>query len=187
MTSSQRFDGFVMGAATVAVGLAAGSFYVFGCAVMPALARSDDRTYIEVMQNINDVIQNPVFFLSFVGALLLTGVLAWRTRRERALRTWVWVAFAAYVAAFVLTSGVNVPLNDALARAGDPARIADPARVRADFEGPWVAWNVVRAVLCTVSLGCLARALAVWARTRAARPGHFPRVGQPAGAARPGR
>ncbi len=164
MTTAKRFTGWVLGAATVAMGLMAGSFYVFGCAVMPALARSDDRTYIEVMQNINDVIQNPVFFLGFIGALLLTGAAVWRLRHERALRSWVVVALVLYGVAFVLTSGVNVPLNDALAQAGDPARIADPARVRDRFEGPWVAWNVVRAVLCTGALGCLIRGLVVWGR-----------------------
>ncbi|WP_338697078.1 anthrone oxygenase family protein [Streptomyces sp. Q6] len=164
MTKTTRFTGGVLGAATVATGLMAGSFYVFGCAVMPALARSGDRTYIEVMQNINDVIQNPVFLLVFMGALALTGLAAWWTRRQQGVRGWVLAAFVAYALAFVVTSAVNVPLNDALAAAGDPARIADPARVRDRFEGPWVAWNVARAVLCTVATGCLVRAAVGWAR-----------------------
>ena len=167
MTTAKRFNGFVLGAATVAMGLIAGAFYVFACAVMPALARSGDRTYIEVMQNINDVIQNPVFFLSFFGALLLTGFAAWRVRLQRALLRWVLAALIVYAIAFALTSGVNVPLNNALADAGDPARIADPARVRDDFEDPWVAWNVVRAVLCTAATACLARAMVVWGRREA--------------------
>ncbi|WP_425833145.1 DUF1772 domain-containing protein [Streptomyces fractus] len=176
MTKTTRVTDWVMGAATVAMGLAAGSFYVFSCAVMPALARSDDRTYIEVMQDINDVIQNPVFFLSFVGALVLTGYAAWRVRRQPGPRGWVFVALAAYAVAFLLTSAVNVPLNDALAAAGAPARIPDPARVRADFEGPWVAWNVVRAVLCTCALGCLVRGLMVWGRQSSPCRGHLPAV-----------
>ncbi|MEU6848226.1 anthrone oxygenase family protein [Streptomyces sp. NPDC046716] len=159
MTSSQRFTPLLLGAAAVTVGLAAGTFYSFACAVMPALARSDDRTYVEVMRNINDVIQNPVFFASFLGAVPLTAVAAWRVRREVGVRGWVWAAFVAYAAAFVLTSAVNVPLNDALALPGDAGRL------RAAFEGPWVAWNAVRAALCTVSLGCLG-----WALARAPRP-----------------
>ncbi|MGY0024372.1 DUF1772 domain-containing protein [Streptomyces sp. cg35] len=167
MTTAERFTGCVLGAATVAMGLIAGAFYVFSCAVMPALARSDDRTYIEVMRNINDVIQNPVFFLSFFGALLLTALAAWRVRRRPGPRGWAVAALAVYAAAFVLTSAVNVPLNDALAAAGAPARIADPARVRDAFEGPWVAWNVVRAVLCTVAMGCLVRGSVRWGRAGA--------------------
>lgn len=156
-------SGVALGAAALTTGLMAGSFYVFACAVMPGLARSSDRAYIEVMQHINDVIQNPVFFFGFFGALLSTGLAAWRLRRTP-LRWWVFGALAAYALAFVLTAVVNVPLNDGLAAAGDPARIADPAAVRADFEGPWVAWNIVRAALCTLAFGLLGRALVLRGR-----------------------
>ncbi|MFF6998531.1 DUF1772 domain-containing protein [Streptomyces sp. NPDC008313] len=155
--------GSVLVAATVAMGLIAGAFYVFACAVMPALARSGDRVFIEVMRNINEVIENPVFFAAFFGALVLTALAAWQARATE-YRWWVWVALAAYVLAFLLTSGVNVPLNNELADAGSPARVADPAAVRERFEDAWVAWNVVRALLCTVALGCLARALAGYGR-----------------------
>lgn len=148
----------VLGAAAVTTGLMAGSFYVFSCAVMPALGRSDDRTFIEVMRNINDVIENPVFFAGFFGALLLTAAAAWQQRRSPGPRGWILAALAVYAVAFLITSGVNVPLNNALADAGDPARIADPAAVRDRFEDAWVAWNIVRALLCTAALALLLRA-----------------------------
>ncbi|MFD9461672.1 DUF1772 domain-containing protein [Streptomyces sp. NPDC060027] len=148
----------VLGAATVAMGLIAGVFYIFACATMPALARSDDRVFIEVMQNINDVIQNPVFFLSFLGALVLTAVSARQSRGEPN-RWWVFTALAAYTLVFLVTVTVNIPLNNGLADAGDPSRIVDPAAVRDRFEDTWVAWNVVRALLSTLALACLARAL----------------------------
>ncbi|MGQ4345800.1 anthrone oxygenase family protein [Streptomyces sp. SAS_275] len=156
----------VLGAATVAMGLIAGVFYIFACAIMPALARSDDRVFIEVMQNVNDVIQNPVFFLSFLGALALTAVAAWQSRAAPH-RWWVFAALAAYALAVVLTAAVNIPLNDDLAAAGAPTRIAEPAVVRDRFEDTWVAWNVVRAVLSTVALACLARALYLFRRPQA--------------------
>ncbi|WUI48705.1 DUF1772 domain-containing protein [Streptomyces sp. NBC_00414] len=156
--------GGVLVAATVTMGLIAGLFYAFACGIMPALARSDDRVHIEVMQNINDVIQNPVFLLSFMGALPLTAVSAWQLRGSPRVRGWVFAALVAYALAFLLTFAVNIPLNDALADAGNPATIADPAAVREDFEDPWVAWNVVRAVLCTLALGVLARALVLYGR-----------------------
>ncbi|MFJ9814319.1 DUF1772 domain-containing protein [Streptomyces sp. NPDC101151] len=151
-TRETRTGRVVLGAATITMGLIAGVFYVFACAVMPALARSDDRTYVEVMRNINDVIQNPVFFLSFMGALVLTGASAWQLRGSAPGR-WVWAALAAYALAFLVTVAFNIPLNNGLAGQGDPASL------REHFEGPWVAWNVVRTVLSTVALGCLARAL----------------------------
>lgn len=71
-----------------------------------------------------------------------------------------------YAVAFLLTSGVSVPLNNALADAGNPARIADPAAVRERFEDAWVAWNAVRALLCTGALALLLRAFFLTARRR---------------------
>lgn len=163
-TGRRTTAGGVLGAATVAMGLIAGVFYIFACDVMPSLARSDDRVFIEVMQNINDVIQNPVFFLSFMGALVLTALSAWQLRGSGALRWWVYAALAAYALVFLITVAVNIPLNNDLANAGDPAKIADPAAVRARFEDTWVAWNVVRALLSTLALACLARALLLYRR-----------------------
>ncbi|MEV0487516.1 anthrone oxygenase family protein [Streptomyces sp. NPDC050508] len=147
--------GWVLGAATIAMGLIAGVFYVFACAIMPALARSDDRVYVEVMRNINDVIQNPVFFLSFMGALLLTAASAWQVR-GRPYRVWVWAGLGAYALAFFVTVAFNIPLNDDLASTAD---VADVGAARERFEDAWVGWNVVRAGLSTVGVGCLVRAL----------------------------
>lgn len=71
----------------------------------------------------------------------------------------MWAAAAANVLALLLTFAVNIPLNDALAGAGNPSEL------RQDFEGPWVTWNAVRGVLVTVGLGCLAAAAAVGGRS----------------------
>lgn len=150
MTQSSRGSGLVLGAATVATGLIAGAFHVFACGVMPGLARSDDRVYVSVMRDINEVIQNPVFFLGFLGAPALTAVAAWQAR-GRDHRRWVWAALAASALAFLVTVVFNVPLNDGLARNGDPGALRDA------FEGPRVAWNGVRAVLLTVASGLLVK------------------------------
>ena len=149
--------GGVLGAAAVATGLMAGLFAAYANNVMPALARSDDRVYVEAMRNINDVIQNPVFFLSFMGAVLLTGVSSWQLRGQ-SYRWWVWAGLAAYAVGFLTTIAFNIPLNN------DLAHMTDPTAAREHFEQAWVAWNVVRAVLSTVALGCLARALVLYGR-----------------------
>ncbi|MEU9337371.1 anthrone oxygenase family protein [Streptomyces sp. NPDC048290] len=122
----------------------AGTFFVFACAVMPALARGDDRTYVEVMRNINDVIQNPLFLVPFLAALPLTALAAWR-RRDRLL----WAATAAYALTFLITVVGNIPLNDGLAAS------TDPAAARERFEEAWVLWNAARAVTSTAALGLL--------------------------------
>ncbi|MEU3511453.1 anthrone oxygenase family protein [Streptomyces longwoodensis] len=149
--------GGVLLAGTVAAGLVAGTYYAFACAVMPALARADDRTYVEVMRAVDDVIQNPVFFTAFFGAPLLTGVAAWRLRRTEG-RGWVRAGFLACALAFLVTVACNVPLNDALAHPGAPHTL------RERFEDPWVAWNLLRTVVSTVALGCLGRGLWVVGR-----------------------
>jgi uncharacterized membrane protein len=145
-------------AATVSTGLMAGLFAAFAYSVMPGLARSSDHTLVEAMQRINEAILNPVFMLPFLGSIPLLAsaiVLAWRTPGRPAL-AWLIAAFACYLIAFMVTSGVNVPLNDQLANAGDPDHIGHLAATRSDFEHRWVAWNIVRAVLHTASFACMA-------------------------------
>ncbi len=160
----------VLGCAVVAVGLIAGVFYAFACAVMVGLRGADDRTFIDVLQRINDKIENPVFFASFLGALVLPAIAIALLRRagSRPAIRWTVAALALYGVAVVVTMAANVPLNQHLADAGDPARIADPAGVRHTFENSWIAWNVVRAVVSTAALGCLSRALLLHGRRRTA-------------------
>jgi uncharacterized membrane protein len=80
-----RGDGqtrLVLGSALMAMGLIAGLFYSFSVAVMTGLSKVDDRTLVETMQRINRAIQNPAFFLSFAGALVLTATAAVLQRRH---------------------------------------------------------------------------------------------------------
>ncbi|MFG3105589.1 anthrone oxygenase family protein [Streptomyces tendae] len=152
----------------LATGLMAGLFAAFAYSVMPGLAHSSDRTFVEAMQNINKAILNPVFMLPFMTAVPLLGlatVLAWRGHGRAAL-PWLIAALVLYLLAFVITSGLNVPLNDQLARAGNPDHIKDPAAVRADFESTWVAWNIFRALLHTAAFGCLLWTLIVFGAHR---------------------
>ncbi|MGW7480044.1 anthrone oxygenase family protein [Nonomuraea muscovyensis] len=57
-------------------------------------------------------------------------------------------------------------MNDRLAQAGDPAKIADLAAVREWFEARWVTWNIVRALAAAGSFGCLIWALVVHGHSR---------------------
>jgi uncharacterized membrane protein len=164
--------GTVLGLATIATGLTGGLLYAYACSVMPGLARTDDRTFITAMQEINKAIQNPIFFASFFGALILTAVALVQQRRleQRAAQRWVTAGLALYLLTLFITIAFNIPLNDDLAFAGAPARIADPAAIRDHFEGSWIAWNIVRTTTATVALSCLARALVLHGRQQAERP-----------------
>ncbi|MFF5031525.1 anthrone oxygenase family protein [Nocardia salmonicida] len=147
--------------ALLSTGLIAGVFYAYAISVMPALARTDDRTLIDVMQKINVVIINPWFMFGFMGTVGFTALAAalHLGKEQRSTLIWIGIALALNVIAFTVTAGLNVPLNDALAAAGDPASIADTAAVRADFEATWVRWNIVRAVVHTAAFLVLCGAL----------------------------
>jgi uncharacterized membrane protein len=158
--------GIVLGAAAVVMGLAAGFIFAYSSSVMPGLADSGDRVFVEAMQDINEATENPVFFAAYFGAFLLTGAAAVMLGSQGggpAFR-WTIAALVLYGVALAVTIGVNVPLNDDLANAGNPDQIADLAAVRDDFEGPWVAWNIVRTVVSTLALGALAWALLLYGR-----------------------
>ncbi|MFE0705263.1 DUF1772 domain-containing protein [Streptomyces sp. NPDC058872] len=148
-------------AATITMGLVSGLFYGFSVSVMPGLKRTDDRTVIEVMQKINVAILNGWFVLGYIGAFVFTAVavaLHVPDGRRGVLVPLV-VALALYIVVMSMTSRVNIPLNNALEKAGPASGIADPAAVRRAFEAPWARANAWRAVLCTVAVGFLAWAL----------------------------
>lgn len=150
-------------AATLSTGLIAGLFYGYANSVMPALNQTDDRTMIDVMQRINVVILNPVFMIGFMGTVAFT-ILAAALHLGKDSRTtliWIGIALVLNVIAFAVTSGLNVPLNDQLAAAGDPAQIGDLAAVRSQFESSWVRWNIVRAAVHALAFLALMGALFV--------------------------
>ncbi|MCB5183191.1 anthrone oxygenase family protein [Streptomyces antimicrobicus] len=153
-------------AATITMGLVSGLFYGFSVSVMPGLKRTDDRTVIDVMQKINVAILNGWFVLGYIGAFVFTALAVGLhvPSDGRDVLPPLIAALVLYVVAMGLTNKVNIPLNNALEKAGPVARIADPAAVRRAFEAPWVRANVWRTLLCTASLGCLAWALFAYGR-----------------------
>lgn len=148
--------------ATVTMGIAAGVYFTFSVGIIPGLSASDDRTFVIAMQEIIVAIENPVFFLVFFGALLLSGAAAIVHGRSglRVVAAWEWAAFVCYAVSLAITFFVSVPLNDDLVAAGHPDQISDIGTVVADFEGPWVVSNIGRVVAGTLALVCLAFALA---------------------------
>lgn len=153
---------------TISAGLMAGLFAAFSYSVMPGLRQSADRTLVEAMQKINVAIVNPLFMIVFMGGLIFTlGAVAlhWQGDLRPAL-PWAIAGCALYLVMFGVTVGVNVPLNDQLLKAGDPAKIADLAAVREAFEARWVRWNVVRALAATGSFGCFIWALIIHGQSR---------------------
>lgn len=166
------FRGISLVAATITMGLVTGAFALYAHAIMPGLKATDDRTFIGAFQSIDRAIINPWFMAGgFVGALVFTGVAATLHfgSEVRPVLPWIAAAFVLYLAAFVITIAVNVPLNDGLKAAGDPGHVTDLAAVRHRFnEAKWVTWNNVRTAASLAAFGCLTWALVLYGRTRGA-------------------
>ncbi len=163
-TSTAWWPDLALVAATVLMGMVAGVFALYSHTIMPGLAHTDDRTFVGAFQAIDRSIINPWFMTSVFGALLLTGVAVFGQLGAASRTTVAWLigAFVLYLGAIVITLAVNVPLNDAVKAAGDPATLTNLAQVRADFdEGRWMAWNHVRTVVTTASFVILVTTLAV--------------------------
>lgn len=111
-----------------------------------------------------DRAQRGVAFSFFGAALFLILAVVVHVPRLRS-RRFVLISLACplYVAGgFVLTLGVNVPMNEALARVGSNASPEVLARAREAYEDPWNFWNGMRTVCSSLALlaligACLSR------------------------------
>ncbi|MEU5880028.1 anthrone oxygenase family protein [Spirillospora sp. NPDC047279] len=160
-------------AATLTTGMIAGLMADWAYTVLPGMSRSSDRTFVEGIQQLNRAIQNGWFFLTFLGAILFCGLaayLAWRGHGRDAL-PWIVAGTALYLVTLVITFAANVPLNDQIDKAGDPARIKDLAAVRADFESTWMTWHIVRTLTNVAAFACLTWALVIHGGERAKADG----------------
>lgn len=177
--TDDRGSALTLGGALVTTALLAGLYYAFAVAVMPGLRHADDSAFVESMQRINESIVNPAFMVAFLGGPALTAVAAWQYLRRRGQGRSARRAGQLILAALVLhliglglTAGANIPLNDALAKAGDPrtAPAAQTASAREAFEGPWTRRHLLRTGVTIAALGCLAGAALIEGR----RPQHEP-------------
>jgi uncharacterized membrane protein len=177
--SADRNADFVLFAAVIAMGLVAGLYFFSSIAVMPALTAADDRTLVDAMQQMIDKIENPAFFLVFLGAPALATVALVQARGAGSDRAagWIVAGLVLYTVMVVVTFAVHLPLNEDLKEAGDPARIENLAGVRDDFVTPWVAWDIVRTLVTTAAFGCVAWALVLRQapRRRQSSSGRSPR------------
>jgi uncharacterized membrane protein len=151
----------LLGGATLTTGLVAGVFYAYSVSVDPGLAAQTDASYVATMQEINERIQNPLFFASFFGAVLfLLAALVVHLPRLRSGRfLLISLACLLYIGGgFLLTAFINVPMNNQLATVDSeaPARILSQAREA--YEGPWDFWNGIRTIFSTLSFAAL-----IWA------------------------
>ncbi|RPD38225.1 DUF1772 domain-containing protein [Chitinophaga barathri] len=145
--------------ATMAAMLAAGLFYAYAVSVNPGLGRLPDAAYLAAMQNINRVILNPLFFMSFMGAVFLLPASTYLQYSRNTVRFW-WLLAASVVyvvGVFGVTVAGNVPLNNSLDAVNlDGASAEQLSSFRATFEKPWNALNTVRTLAAVITAAILA-------------------------------
>ncbi len=131
-------------AALVTTGLMAGVYLAFSIAVLPGIARADNRTFVLAMRGMNAAILNPVFATVFGGPLVL-GLVAVTMRLpsgERDDLGWVSLALGLYVVTLVVTGVVNVPLNNRLETRPSPSRRREPSSSGAGCAGTsYARWS----------------------------------------------
>jgi uncharacterized membrane protein len=147
--------------AVITTGLMAGLFTAFAYAIMPALGKSSDHTFVEAMQKINTSILNGWFMLCFLGAVI-AGIVAAVVHFRTSAWPWIVAGVALYVVVLAITGIGNVPLNNQLEKAGN---VADAA-ARQHFETTWVRLNLARAIVNVVAFGCLSWALVLHGRAQ---------------------
>ncbi|MDR3662683.1 MAG: DUF1772 domain-containing protein [Mycobacterium sp.] len=170
MTLGKLPQPFGLGALVVAIvtsGLLAGVYYSYAISVMPALGAFDDRTFVDVMNKINVVIVNPPFMLSFLGSVGFTALAGacYLKPAVRPVLVFIGIGLALNITSLVITSAVNVPLNNQLGTATTATTATDLAGLRQQFESSWVRWNLIRALANTASTAVLVWALTVTARS----------------------
>jgi uncharacterized membrane protein len=156
MQNTKNMNSIILIAAITATALIAGLFYAYICSVNIGLGRLPDREYLAAMQNINSAILNPLFFLSFMGTLILIPLSAWLNYEQSLSGRFLLLAIAAVVyiiGVFGVTMLGNVPLNDMLAGADlKIATASNIARLRLSFEQPWLMWHNVRTIASVICL-----------------------------------
>jgi uncharacterized membrane protein len=132
----------------VLTALHAGLLYDFSVDIVTALRSIKGTAHISMMQAINVKIENPVFFLSFFGPIILLPLAAWLHWGEP---QFVWLVAASLIQILgceAVTAVGNIPLNNELNKI-DPEKLseAEADKIRKEFQGPgtpWMRYHLIR-------------------------------------------
>ena len=126
---------------SVLTALQAGLMYDFNVDTIPALRSINSKAHITMMQAINEKIENPVFFLSFFGTVLLLPLAAILHRGDPQFGWLVAAAVLQIAGNFGVTVLGNIPLNKQFAII-DPEQLSESEadQHRKEFQGPGTRW-----------------------------------------------
>lgn len=143
-------------------GMNAGLFFIFSNTVMTALAQLKDTQGAEAMNRINDEIQNPLFFIIFMGSALLSlFIILFELLVMSGDANWLALTASAifFVGCIFVTIIFNVPLNNRLAEA--EKRGPGLKEMWDEYLSNWIKWNHVRTAACIISAVLMAFAIMI--------------------------
>jgi uncharacterized membrane protein len=140
---------------TLFSGLMAGLFYAWSISVTPGLAKINDVSYLQAFQSMNRAILNPLFFVFFLGLVLLLPLLSYLTF-QTSTGNQFWYVLAATILYFVgimgVTVGGNVPLNNALEALQIESMTPEQMdEFRKGFESKWNRLNSIRTISSAIT------------------------------------
>jgi uncharacterized membrane protein len=144
-------------------GLIAGLLYSYSCSVNLGLKALPDEGYLKAMQSINVAIQNPYFFVCFIGLLLLFPLTTWGWYTKLPVPVFYLLLSASIlylVGVFGVTIFGNVPLNNQLAQFDiSNASPHEISSMRLTFESAWNKYHFIRTITAVLSFGLTILAL----------------------------
>lgn len=144
----------------VGTGISAGLYFIFSNTVMDAFSKLKPNEGIAAMQSINRVIQNPLFFLVFMGtaatSLIILISLFWTWGQPGSI--YLLVGLLLYLVGTILVTILfNVPRNEALDKQEPQSKEA--AELWSRYLTDWTFWNHVRTIACILGLVAFIMAL----------------------------
>jgi len=133
--------------------LMAGFFFSYSVSVSSGLAKLGNKEFLNAMQHINREVQNPIFFTSFFGALILLSVACFLNHNKPYFMFLLIATFFYLLGVLLVTVFVNVPLNNKLGLFDISSSTEITAKqMRNAFEKRWNFWNNIRTVSSILSL-----------------------------------
>jgi uncharacterized membrane protein len=159
-------SGLLLLGAALTTALITGLLYAYSCSVNPGLGRLPAKEYIAAMQSINRAIQNPLFFVSFFGPVILLPLSCY-FHYQAPQGTRFYLLLAATILYLAGVTGVtvfgNIPLNEALDKFNlSNADPAETTRQQLSFMKNWNRFHTIRTTgsffsLVLVLIACLYR------------------------------
>ena len=142
---------------TLLCGMTAGLLYGYDCSVNAGLGSLSDKAYLSAFQSINVAIQNPYFFISFVGSGVVLMATTWLsyTRTPSVFYLFLAALVVYVIGVWGITAFGNIPLNNALAqfdlKTASETAISEQRKL---FENSWNFFHRIRTIvaLSTFSL-----------------------------------